>query len=150
MFLGDGRREKQSILPTWMLFSCSSSQNNTAIIAIIIIVVVVAVVIAAVLVFKLRKRSESVSFAFLFLLSFAFFSLLLFQFEETTNEMSSRFAEISEKTTNKEMLEEINMLPSFSSLSQLNLSCGVDEIIFKDSLEVCNDTHSPIHSFTQQ
>jgi len=44
------------------------------------------------------------------------------------------------------MLQEINMLPSFSSLSQLNLSCGVDEIIFKDSLEVWNDTSSLNHS----
>jgi len=53
--------------------------------------------------------------------------------------LSTRFSEIDEKTSNTEIEQETNMLPSFESLSQLSLSSNMAEIIFKETLEVSSD-----------
>ncbi len=60
--------------------------------------------------------------------------------QSTSNEMSnissSHFKDIQEKTTNKELESEINMLPLFSTISQLGIICNVEEISFSQTLLV--------------
>eukprot|EP01107_Rhizomastix_libera_P015819 TRINITY_DN618_c0_g1_i2.p1 TRINITY_DN618_c0_g1~~TRINITY_DN618_c0_g1_i2.p1 ORF type:complete len:1313 (-),score=340.47 TRINITY_DN618_c0_g1_i2:2175-5564(-) len=102
----------------WVKEDKTSKSNTTTIVVIVVVLVVVAIVSALILVLLKRKKFDG-------------------SFGETSNEMSSsRFAEISEKTTNKELQQEINMLPEFASLAQLSLESNMNEIIFKDSLEV--------------
>jgi hypothetical protein len=54
---------------------------------------------------------------------------------------SLKFSEMSERTINSALEQEINMLPSFSEVSDLGLSVSPPEVAFKTTFEVSFSTN---------